>query len=118
MKLYPGMGGMDALIAYVCAGENGQLECFDLRAPRAVGGIDAAAEAGAGGQSLTALRFDDRGTVFPLVIHNVITVTPIDTIAHACSGVVCLQHPTKPSRCNRPKHHSCQHQKQNTKTQV
>lgn len=49
------------LTVLLFAGEHGQLECFDLRAPRSVGCLDAVAEAGAAGEALTALRFDDRG---------------------------------------------------------
>lgn len=44
-----------------CAGEDGLLECFDLRARGALGHLDAAAAAGGRGQGLTALRFDDSG---------------------------------------------------------
>ena len=44
-----------------CAGEDGALECFDLRQRDALGRLDASAAAGARGQPLTALRFDDSG---------------------------------------------------------
>eukprot|EP00798_Chlamydomonas_sp_ICE-L_P005815 gene5815-6101_t len=44
-----------------CAGEDGNLECFDLRQKEPVGLLDAATAAGAPGQQLTALRFDDAG---------------------------------------------------------
>ncbi|KAI7845268.1 hypothetical protein COHA_001310 [Chlorella ohadii] len=44
-----------------CAGEDGALECFDLRQRDSLGWLDAAAAAGARGQPLTALRFDDSG---------------------------------------------------------
>lgn len=44
-----------------CAGEDGGLECFDLRARDSLGRLDAAAAAGGAGQGLTALRFDDSG---------------------------------------------------------
>ncbi|GLC33816.1 hypothetical protein PLESTM_000122600 [Pleodorina starrii] len=46
---------------FAAAGEDGQLECFDLRQREAVGLLDAAAAAGAPGEQLTALRFDDSG---------------------------------------------------------
>jgi WD40 repeat protein len=46
---------------FAAAGEDGQLECFDLRARSSVGLLDAAAAAGAPGAGLTALRFDDSG---------------------------------------------------------
>ncbi|KXZ56503.1 hypothetical protein GPECTOR_1g450 [Gonium pectorale] len=46
---------------FAAAGEDGQLECFDLRQRTAVGLLDAAAAAGAPGEQLTALRFDDSG---------------------------------------------------------
>lgn len=44
-----------------CAGEDGALECFDLRQRDSLGWLDAAAAAGARGQPLTALRFEDSG---------------------------------------------------------
>ena len=44
-----------------CAGEDGGLECFDLRQRDSLGWLDAAAAAGGSGQGLTALRFDDSG---------------------------------------------------------
>ncbi|KAK9820064.1 hypothetical protein WJX72_005625 [[Myrmecia] bisecta] len=44
-----------------CAGEDGVLECFDLRQKSAVGHIDAAAAAGAPGEELTRLRYDASG---------------------------------------------------------
>ncbi len=53
-----------------CAGEDGQLECFDLRARGSVGGFDAAASCGAAGQELTALRFDDAGLHVAVGTHN------------------------------------------------
>ncbi|MEW5309813.1 MAG: hypothetical protein WDW38_001668 [Sanguina aurantia] len=46
---------------FACAGDDGVLECFDLRQRKAAGYLDAAAAAGAAGQQLTALRFDDSG---------------------------------------------------------
>ncbi|GFR41480.1 hypothetical protein Agub_g2171, partial [Astrephomene gubernaculifera] len=46
---------------FAAAGEDGQLECFDLRQRTSVGLLDAAAAAGAPGEQLTALRFDDSG---------------------------------------------------------
>ncbi|GLI68720.1 hypothetical protein VaNZ11_013206, partial [Volvox africanus] len=46
---------------FACAGEDGHLECFDLRQREAVGLLDAAAAAGAPGRQLTALRFDESG---------------------------------------------------------
>ncbi|CAG9466800.1 unnamed protein product [Pedinophyceae sp. YPF-701] len=54
-----GWSGAHGLLA--CAGEDGALECFDPRAPRAVGCLDAAAASGASGAQLTALRFDASG---------------------------------------------------------
>lgn len=44
-----------------CAGEDGVLECFDMRTKASVGSLDAASAAGAPGEQLTALRFDDSG---------------------------------------------------------
>eukprot|EP00887_Chlorella_sp_A99_P002039 scaffold18.g2039.t1 len=44
-----------------CAGEDGRLECFDLRQRASLGSLDAAAAVGGGGQGLTALRFDGGG---------------------------------------------------------
>lgn len=44
-----------------CAGEDGGLECFDVRQRSSLGWLAAAAAAGGDGQSLTALRFDDSG---------------------------------------------------------
>ena len=44
-----------------CAGEDGGLECFDLRQRDSLGWLDAASAAGGRGQGLTALRFDDGG---------------------------------------------------------
>jgi ribosome biogenesis protein ENP2 len=44
-----------------CAGEDGGLECFDLRQRDSVGRLNASAAAGAPGQPLTALRFDNSG---------------------------------------------------------
>lgn len=44
-----------------CAGEDGGLECFDLRQRSSLGWLDAAGAAGARGSPLTALRFDDSG---------------------------------------------------------
>ncbi|CAK0744566.1 hypothetical protein CVIRNUC_001558 [Coccomyxa viridis] len=46
---------------FAAAGEEGLLECFDLRQRRSVGVLDAAAAAGAAGEGLTALRFSDSG---------------------------------------------------------
>lgn len=37
------------------------LECFDLRAKASIGKLDAASAAGAPGDELTALRFDEGG---------------------------------------------------------
>lgn len=44
-----------------CAGEDGLLECFDLRQRDSLGALSAAAAAGGAGQGLSALRFDDSG---------------------------------------------------------
>lgn len=44
-----------------CAGEDGGLECFDLRQRESLGWMNAASASGGDGQQLTALRFDDRG---------------------------------------------------------
>jgi ribosome biogenesis protein ENP2 len=44
-----------------CAGEDGGLECFDLRQRASLGRLDAAGAAGTAGAPLTALRFDDSG---------------------------------------------------------
>ncbi|PSC72487.1 Nucleolar 10 [Micractinium conductrix] len=44
-----------------CAGEDGALECFDLRQRDSLGWLDAAGAAGGRGQALTALRFDASG---------------------------------------------------------
>ncbi|KAL4527757.1 hypothetical protein Ndes2437A_g02896 [Nannochloris sp. 'desiccata'] len=44
-----------------CAGEDGGLECFDLRQRDSLGWLDAAGAAGGRGQSLTACRFDESG---------------------------------------------------------
>jgi len=44
-----------------CAGEDGILECFDLRARSSIGSIDATAAAGGGVEELTALRFEPGG---------------------------------------------------------
>jgi ribosome biogenesis protein ENP2 len=52
-----GRSPVHGLIA--CGGEDGALECFDLRSRQAVGRIDAAGPAG-GGQQVTALRFEDQ----------------------------------------------------------
>ncbi|KAF8054988.1 nol10 [Scenedesmus sp. PABB004] len=46
---------------FAAAGEDGLLECFDLRQRGSVAVLDAAAAAGAPGAQLTALRFDDSG---------------------------------------------------------
>ncbi len=46
---------------FAAAGEDGTLECFDLRSRGSVGTLDAASAAGAPGEQLTALRFDDSG---------------------------------------------------------
>eukprot|EP00200_Dunaliella_tertiolecta_P014606 CAMPEP_0202392444 /NCGR_PEP_ID=MMETSP1127-20130417/92376_1 /ASSEMBLY_ACC=CAM_ASM_000462 /TAXON_ID=3047 /ORGANISM="Dunaliella tertiolecta, Strain CCMP1320" /LENGTH=682 /DNA_ID=CAMNT_0048994951 /DNA_START=66 /DNA_END=2111 /DNA_ORIENTATION=- len=46
---------------FACAGEDGVLECFDLRMKSAAGALDAATNCGAPGQELTAVRFDDAG---------------------------------------------------------
>lgn len=46
---------------FACAGEDGGLECFDLRQKESLGWMDAAAAAGVDGQQLTSLRFDDGG---------------------------------------------------------
>ena len=43
------------------AGEDGLLECWDVRQRSSIGSLDVAAAAGAGGQQLTAMRFDDSG---------------------------------------------------------
>lgn len=43
------------------AGEDGHLECFDLRQRAPLGRLDAASACGAPGAQLTALRFDDGG---------------------------------------------------------
>uniref|UniRef100_A0A1D2A8K0 Uncharacterized protein n=1 Tax=Auxenochlorella protothecoides TaxID=3075 RepID=A0A1D2A8K0_AUXPR len=43
------------------AGEEGLLECYDPRVRASVGSLEAARAAGADGQGLTALRFDDSG---------------------------------------------------------
>ena len=45
----------------VVAGEDGALECFDLRQRDSLGWLDAAGAAGGRGQALTALRFDASG---------------------------------------------------------
>ncbi|KAK9867626.1 hypothetical protein WJX84_003781 [Apatococcus fuscideae] len=44
-----------------CAGEDGWLECFDLRQRRSVGAVNAAAAMDAPGEELRALRFSDSG---------------------------------------------------------
>lgn len=44
-----------------CAGDDGGLECFDLRQRQSLGWFDAARAAGGEGQELTALRFDSSG---------------------------------------------------------
>ncbi|KAK9867222.1 hypothetical protein WJX84_009551 [Apatococcus fuscideae] len=44
-----------------CAGEDGWLECFDLRQRRSVGAVNAAAAVDAPGEELRALRFSDNG---------------------------------------------------------
>ncbi|KAL6760351.1 WD40-repeat-containing domain protein [Haematococcus lacustris] len=54
-----GLSPVTGLLAV--AGEDGQLECFDLRARTSLACFNAAASAGAAGQELTALRFDDTG---------------------------------------------------------
>ncbi|GFH08397.1 WD_REPEATS_REGION domain-containing protein, partial [Haematococcus lacustris] len=54
-----GLSPVTGLLAV--AGEDGQLECFDLRARTSLACFDAATSAGAAGQELTALRFDDTG---------------------------------------------------------
>lgn len=46
---------------FACAGEDGGLECFDLRQRESLGWMDAAAASGVKGQQLTALRFDESG---------------------------------------------------------
>ena len=46
---------------FACAGEDGGLECFDLRQRESLGWMDAAGASGVRGQQLTALRFDDGG---------------------------------------------------------
>jgi hypothetical protein len=46
---------------FAAGGEDGTLECFDLRARAAAGRLDAAAAAGAPGEALTAVRFDGAG---------------------------------------------------------
>lgn len=52
-----GRSPVHGLIA--CGGEDGALECFDLRTRHAVGRIDAAGPAGPG-QQVTALRFEEQ----------------------------------------------------------
>ncbi|KAL3134725.1 hypothetical protein ABBQ32_007727 [Trebouxia sp. C0010 RCD-2024] len=44
-----------------CAGDNGVLECFDLRKRTSIGTLNAAAAAGVADAELTAVRFDDSG---------------------------------------------------------
>ncbi|KAL0043459.1 hypothetical protein WJX79_005231 [Trebouxia sp. C0005] len=44
-----------------CAGDDGVLECFDLRKRTSIGTLNAAAAAGAADAELTAVRFDDTG---------------------------------------------------------
>lgn len=46
---------------FACAGEDGGLECFDLRQRESLGWMDAATASGAKGHELTAVRFDDGG---------------------------------------------------------
>lgn len=46
---------------FACAGEDGGLECFDLRQKQSLGWLNAANGANASGQGLTALRFDKSG---------------------------------------------------------
>jgi len=46
---------------FACAGDDGGLECFDLRQRESLGWMNAAAAAGVSGQELTSLRFDDNG---------------------------------------------------------
>lgn len=46
---------------FACAGDDGGLECFDLRQRESLGWMNAAAAAGVDGQELTSLRFDDNG---------------------------------------------------------
>lgn len=46
---------------FACAGEDGGLECFDVRQRESLGWMNAAAASGADGQQLTAVRFDQGG---------------------------------------------------------
>lgn len=46
---------------FAAAGEDGILECFDMRSRESVGALDAASAAGVSGRGLTALRFDESG---------------------------------------------------------
>jgi len=55
----PGISPLHGLFA--AAGEDGRLECFDVRMRRSAAEFDAATAAGAAGAQLTAVRFDDGG---------------------------------------------------------
>ena len=46
---------------FACAGEDGGLECFDVRQRESLGWMDAATASGVAGQELTAVRFDSGG---------------------------------------------------------
>lgn len=78
-----------------CAGEDGVLECFDLRQRNSLGWLDAAGAAGARGQALTALRFDDSGMHLAVGTANGL-VALFDLRSQArfslVAGVVCMLH--------------------------
>lgn len=54
-----GVSPLHGMVA--AAGEDGNLECFDLRAEKAIGCLDVAGVLGHPGQALTAVRFDESG---------------------------------------------------------
>lgn len=54
-----GISPMHGMLA--CAGEDGVMECFDLRERRSIGSLDVGTAANATGTGLTAVRFDQTG---------------------------------------------------------
>ena len=54
-----GISPMHGMLA--CAGEDGVLECFDLRERKSIGSLDVGTTANAGGMGLTSVRFDQTG---------------------------------------------------------
>lgn len=58
------------------AGDDGILECFDVRAPRAIGHLDVSASLGCSDEGLTALRFDNSGMFVAAGTSGALTESP------------------------------------------